>query len=36
MVTAATRMRILGTRLFSELCNLIKKKTAKPDNRGSG
>ncbi len=35
MVTAATRMRILGTRPFSELFNLIKKKTAKPDNRGS-
>ena len=35
MVTTATRMRILGTRPFYELCNLIKLKKVKPDNRGS-
>ncbi len=45
MVTAATRMRILGTRPFSELFNLIKRKLPSqiievpdnggPDNRGS-
>ncbi len=45
MVTAATRMRILGTCPFSELFNLIKRKLPSriievpdnggPDNRGS-